>query len=1042
MTSDRARVTYDPSRRYQGVVAQQGRISLEADWNEAQAIVGAELEARTLDIVGRAGSPDRGYEVTPVADDGDLQHGDLQHGDLQHGDLQRGDLQRGDLVLRAGTLYVGGQRLRLTDHLRYSGQPDWADHEGDPLWREPSVPGQPHELVYLLAREQEVSAVEDPALRDVALGGPDTTQRLRVLPRVVRHPTEARTWEAAWGQLIEKRWRPHGFAVDEASRALVPRARLQVMAFHGGDEAQPADLGGYLGPNNQLIRVQVTRVDSDGVPVVVWGYDNASFLYRLSSSVASASRTILRLATAPVDAYHQPRTGQVVEVLRTAAILAAEDAAAVGACVAASVGRAARVAVAYDPDSRELAVAAELPAEYLRKPGDGLPLFLRVWEGEIRCTPGEEHALGASGLRVRLTGLPAADPDADAAESYPVGAYWTIAVRPGIGPGAAAVVYPQRIMDRPQPPDGPRQWLTPLAFIRWQPGAPRPEDCVPRFGGAGIGGAVRTQQRSAGPSAVNLKPDEVGGGWGLQDAIDAHTGRGRAATVCLTPGTYALPRPLRIGPEHGRLTIRATAPGVILRAEPDAAERFPLGLITATESDGLILEGIEFRPPHARLSLDGHTYQNQPERARALLDAHRDRVISIAVHVTRCTGLSVERCHFLFSPAESAADLFGAAIFSAEELHGLRVTRCTFASREPLSHARRRPRAGEAAEGRHDTVIGVVHAPTALAVPLPADAQPADSQPADSQPGEPAHPRGSQSVPLLADAVIEDNTFEHVTAALVAIGQLGDIRIERNTARHCHAGFWLVPQYASHVLTLLDRLVNQAEGAYRDLTAAQLGALAEPLLFHTTTIARMLPVTLVEEETGYRPRRLEAPSTTDERNASELLDELSRPDITGGRAPAAQRETLLRRFLDTFGRARTTRAQPEQVAVAASTTLRCVLRVSANVLDCGDAASLVVLDTAGESTASLVLTGNHLRGAPRPGAVACLYRLPSCAAAANVITNRGPAEADVASLVVLAARRHGRHQSAITGNVLVGRAHLPGRPVELPGWESLNSLTR
>ena len=50
MTSDRARLSYDPGRRYHGVIAQQGRVSLEADWNEAQAIAGAELQARTLDL--------------------------------------------------------------------------------------------------------------------------------------------------------------------------------------------------------------------------------------------------------------------------------------------------------------------------------------------------------------------------------------------------------------------------------------------------------------------------------------------------------------------------------------------------------------------------------------------------------------------------------------------------------------------------------------------------------------------------------------------------------------------------------------------------------------------------------------------------------------------------------------------------------------------------------------------------------------------------------------------------------------------------------
>ncbi len=68
MTSDRARPSYDPSRRYHGVIAQQGRVSLEADWNEAGAIAAAEVQARTLDLVGRAGSPDRGYHITPVLD--------------------------------------------------------------------------------------------------------------------------------------------------------------------------------------------------------------------------------------------------------------------------------------------------------------------------------------------------------------------------------------------------------------------------------------------------------------------------------------------------------------------------------------------------------------------------------------------------------------------------------------------------------------------------------------------------------------------------------------------------------------------------------------------------------------------------------------------------------------------------------------------------------------------------------------------------------------------------------------------------------------
>jgi len=268
MSSDRARVTYDPSRHYTGVIAQQGRVSLEADWNEAQAIGSEQAEARTVDLIGPVASADDGYRVEAVLDD---------------------DGATGDLRVHRGTLYLGGQRLSAPRDLPFSEQrdSDWVDCAGDPLWLEDRDDAQPHELVYLLAREQEVSAVEDHALRDVALGGPDTAQRLRILQRIIRLPTRAETWADAWSQVIRKHWIPRGFRLDHDTRRLKPEARLQVMGHPADDGEQPVGLGSYLGPNNQLIRVQIARIDDDGVQVLVWGYDNASFLYRLVSSVVT-----------------------------------------------------------------------------------------------------------------------------------------------------------------------------------------------------------------------------------------------------------------------------------------------------------------------------------------------------------------------------------------------------------------------------------------------------------------------------------------------------------------------------------------------------------------------------------------------------------------------------------------------------------------------------------------------------------------------------------------------------------------------------------
>src|SRR5260370_13159648 len=49
-----------------------------------------------------------------------------------------------------------------------------------------------------------------------------------------------------------------------------------------------------------------------------------------------------------------------------------------------------------------------------------------------------------------------------------------IAVRPG----TPQAVYPERLLTGPQPPDGPRQWVCPLAVIDW---AGRPTFSAPSF---------------------------------------------------------------------------------------------------------------------------------------------------------------------------------------------------------------------------------------------------------------------------------------------------------------------------------------------------------------------------------------------------------------------------------------------------------------------------------------------------------------------------------------------------------------------------------
>src|SRR5262249_35685824 len=130
-----------------------------------------------------------------------------------------------DFTVGKGTMYVGGERVSLPGDVTYSGQPEWLDHDGDPLW--PAANTAAQEFVYLLLRGPEGGAAGDYALREVALGGPDTAQRKRLIQRIVRLPVTGDTCASSL-QTAQTSWTAAGVNFDAASMMLKPPAKLQV----------------------------------------------------------------------------------------------------------------------------------------------------------------------------------------------------------------------------------------------------------------------------------------------------------------------------------------------------------------------------------------------------------------------------------------------------------------------------------------------------------------------------------------------------------------------------------------------------------------------------------------------------------------------------------------------------------------------------------------------------------------------------------------------------------------------------------------------
>ncbi|MBK8211868.1 MAG: right-handed parallel beta-helix repeat-containing protein [Rhodospirillales bacterium] len=579
---------------YRSVVSQQGRVTLEADANEAEEIRADESRAELIDIIGPTGVPDDGFKVT----------------------VPGAGLQPFDFSIGKGTLYLGGVRVRQDDHkATYLGQQqtEWIDYPAGAPAGYPANTSPFTEAVYLSVTEQEIGAVEDEALREVALGGPDTAARTRLIQRVQRMQVTGPDCESAFAAVLKKVYAA-GAVFDPATMRLDSNMRLRVNFIPEPattDACQPTAQSGFLGPENQLIRVQVIGADT-----MLWGWDNASFLYR---AVLTSPKT-LRLQGIPVDVHHHPRVNQWVELLGTVVNLGDK------ARMAGPVGTAMQVE-AYDPDDRTVTLKTAVPADFLTT--HPLPLFLRVWENRITfvpdgTTPVELVGSNGTGTGVRVY----AKGDASV-----TGDYWMIGVRPS----TPQSILPARLAQF-QPPDGPKRWVTPLAVIAWHGDLKTADvtDCRPPFLDL-----VELTRRKSECCELSVAPGED-----IQKAIDSLPAEG--GSVCLKAGTHRIRAAIRL--DKSRVTLHGESPGTVVESAPPAT------------AGPLMLDIGNREKPLADVAVrDIHFAWNDVATG----------VVRTFVQIERCARARIHRCLFTAATAAASFPLFGAIL--AHECRDLTV---------------------------------------------------------------------------------------------------------------------------------------------------------------------------------------------------------------------------------------------------------------------------------------------------------------------------------------------------------------------------------
>jgi len=298
MGADISRVRFDPLENFAGVVLQQGRLLLDADFNEYVALLDRRLRAETVDLTSFGPDADKAGESWVPR---------------QTPDAFRVTASGGKLTIGRGRMYVDG--LLAENHgdpadgfdpllSERTGTAD-TPYDEQPYWPTPAAlpSGGPH-LAYLDVWQREVTSLEDPDLVEIAVGV-DTTARTQTVWQVRLLPN---TGNASCDSDDDE--------IPDWVDTIAPSAgRLTTGTIDVTGDEDPCELppeGGYRGLENQTYRVEVHDGGAPGTATFKWSRDNGSVAMPV---VEMVSTTVLRLATVGKDDVLRVSTNDWVEIL-------------------------------------------------------------------------------------------------------------------------------------------------------------------------------------------------------------------------------------------------------------------------------------------------------------------------------------------------------------------------------------------------------------------------------------------------------------------------------------------------------------------------------------------------------------------------------------------------------------------------------------------------------------------------------------------------------------------------------------------------------
>jgi hypothetical protein len=293
MPGDNTRFTFNPLEDHLGVLMQQGRVLLDADFNELVEILDRRWRSETIDIIGRGVIPRETPEGFHI------------------------QLTGGVMTIGLGRAYVDG--LQAENHgkapLEFDGH--LAELRGTlpvPYLEQPYLPnaavvaplpaGGPH-LVYLDVWERELTYLQEPDLLEKAVGV-DTTTRLQTAwqVRVLANSGGGVTCATPDDKI------PAWVALTTPTGGRLTTSAVGVPTSTDPCVVNPS--GGYRGTENRCYRVEIHDPGPLGTATFKWSRDNGSIATAVTA--INAGLDVLTVTRTARDATLRFSPGDWVEV--------------------------------------------------------------------------------------------------------------------------------------------------------------------------------------------------------------------------------------------------------------------------------------------------------------------------------------------------------------------------------------------------------------------------------------------------------------------------------------------------------------------------------------------------------------------------------------------------------------------------------------------------------------------------------------------------------------------------------------------------------